>query len=94
MDPISIRLTPTLRKALVKKTKELGCKKISETIRTLLYEALDDQKIKAKNKELQYIATTYYLLSDYIGSMGKQGIKLSNQSHEKAKKAITDLLEH
>ena len=97
MHPLSIRLSPKLYKALVKRSKEMGDLKLSDTIRRLLRAALESEDpnsetTKVKNKQLQYMAGTYYLLNEYILSLGEDGQKINRKAHTKAEKVVFELI--
>ena len=92
MKPISIRFTPELYKAIVKKSKELGGLTLSDTVRFLLHSALDGNEKKVKNKQFQYVTAAYYLLNDFILSLDKGGEKINQKAHEKAEKVVSELL--
>lgn len=96
MPHISVIVSQDLYNRLLKKQKELECHNLSDAIRVLLNATTDKKsssiESKAKNKQLQYIAATYYLLNGYIGDLGESGAKINKKAHAKAEQVIAELI--
>ena len=92
---ISIRVSEELYKGLQLKAEEMGKLKLSDALRILLTEAIEkpmEKKRKIKDKELQYVITTYYLVKGYITNLGEIGSSINNGAHEAAEQAIANLV--
>ena len=95
MANISVQISDELHKKLVRKAHEIGDLKLSDTIRILLKMALEIPNpfsgAKPKNKELQYLITTYHLVNEFVSSLEDKGTKINNAAHKKAEKVLAEL---
>ncbi len=101
----SIRLPKVLYEQLESKSEEMGSIGVSETIRILLSEALQNPRLDFLNPEkaaielnnkiqykiLQNVVTCYYLLKDQI-EHSEESLERDRAAHERSRQAIEKIL--
>ncbi len=101
----SIRLPKVLYEQLESKSEEMGNIGVSETIRILLSEALQNPRLDFLNPEkaaielnnkiqykiLQNVVTCYYLLKDQI-EHSEESLERDRAAHERSRQAIEKIL--
>jgi len=85
---VSTRISDSIYKKLLAKSKELEAENISETIRYLLEEIFDNPPI---DQSLQYSIMSHFLIREAIISLVDDGDKLISRAEAKAKKVIEKL---
>jgi len=100
MRHISLNITDELHQQIHAKAQEVVPEiekiKTSDAVRILLSYAIEQLETKSlksniQDKKFQYMITTYYLINEYVASLGEQGAQMNNKAHEKAEKIIAAL---
>ena len=97
MPQLSLNVPQDFYNRLIKITKKMGCRNLSDGTRVLLNRAMDnfassEADSNIPHKQLQYIAGTYYLLNEYIVSLGDNGSHINQKAHTKAEQVVAQLI--
>jgi hypothetical protein len=95
MPVLSVQIPDALQHRLEAKAKHLGNLKISEVVRLLLQEALEQPTTHANHKLnqklLHYTMTSYYMIQAQLIHSFKEGAELNEAAHQKANHILGEL---
>lgn len=97
MPQLSLNVSQDFYNRLIKTAKKMGCRNLSDGTRVLLNLAMDnltssEADSNIAHKQLQYIAGTYYLLNEYIISLGDHGSHINQKAHTKAEQVVAQII--
>lgn len=96
MPLLSVKISAALQKSLARKAKEMGGLSLSDAVRVLLQDALeqpdDSQDKKLQQQLLHYSLTTYYMLQAHLVNSFDEWEKLNDEAHGQANKVLERLL--
>ncbi len=92
----ALAIGTNLRSGLAYKAKEMGGFSVSDAVRVLLQNALEQPNAKEERKLLKqllrYNITAYYMIQLHLINTFEEGLKLNDQAHDKANKVLEELL--
>ncbi len=95
MPQLSVQVSDGLYKNLERKAKDMGGFSISDAVRVLLQNALEQPDAKEDRKLhkqlLHYCISTYYMVQTHLLSEFEEGQELNDEAHGKANKVLEGL---
>jgi Arc/MetJ-type ribon-helix-helix transcriptional regulator len=96
MPQLSVQISEALQKSLERKAKDMGGFSISDAVRILLQNALEQPDAKADRKLhkqlLHYSISSYYMVQALLLNEFEEGQALNDEAHEKANGVLEKLL--
>ena len=96
MPQLSVQISEALHKSLERKALEMGGLRISDAVRSLLQNALEQPDVaqdrKLHKQLLHYNIASYYMLQEHLLNNFEEGEALNDQAHDKAAKILQALL--
>lgn len=97
MPQLSVRISDQLQEQLTRKGFEIGVENISDTVRILLQQTLENPNLDLNSTFLQqmahYAIKTHSIVEIALLSLVVDGKKWRDEAHSKAEKLMSDLLE-